>query len=56
MDFDGIGRAPVGLEDVSRYPALLAEYETARERAVFLSGQLEDLTKASNDLRQIIVD
>lgn len=24
-DFDGIGRTPVGLEDVSRYPALLAE-------------------------------
>jgi membrane dipeptidase len=24
-DFDGIGRAPVGLEDVSCYPALLAE-------------------------------
>ncbi len=24
-DFDGIGRTPVGLEDVSKYPALLAE-------------------------------
>ncbi len=24
-DFDGIGQTPVGLEDVSRYPALLAE-------------------------------
>ncbi len=24
-DFDGIGRAPVGLEDVSKYPALLEE-------------------------------
>jgi membrane dipeptidase len=24
-DFDGISRTPVGLEDVSKYPALLAE-------------------------------
>lgn len=58
-DFDGIGETPVGLEDVSKYPALIAElfrrgwnkYELAGLTGANLLRVLKKAEKVSRDIQ-----
>ena len=58
-DFDGIGETPAGLEDVSKYPALIAElirrgwnrYELAGLTGANLLRVLKKAEKASRDIQ-----